>query len=191
MQVLAVICNMYRAKRFFQTEGNALESSFPMQGILAGCPFAAFLVQVYSYGPVSKLQQDLGRSDLFLVIGDWMILNQDSDPRTLVTRTVESSAQVFQLIQDALQCAVAYDKSAVVASSDSIRHDLARSMGKHMKSEEISAANPGVDTTGCQLRCRRGATRFLKERIKKLNRRKRRLAAIRKGGANMQRVYLT
>eukprot|EP00959_Pyramimonas_sp_CCMP1952_P165870 3466832-Pyramimonas_sp.AAC.1 len=74
-------------------EGCALEPSFPLQGILAGCPFATFLVQVYSYGPVSKLQQDLGSSDLFLFIDDWVILNQDSDPGIFVTRTVESSAQ--------------------------------------------------------------------------------------------------
>eukprot|EP00959_Pyramimonas_sp_CCMP1952_P203273 4250709-Pyramimonas_sp.AAC.1 len=63
-------------------------------------------------------------------------------------------------------------------------------MGKDMRSKEIPAANLGVDTAGGQLRCRRGAARFSKERIKKLNRRRRRLAAIRKGGANMQRVYL-
>eukprot|EP00959_Pyramimonas_sp_CCMP1952_P315473 6602864-Pyramimonas_sp.AAC.1 len=115
-------------------EGCALESSFPMQGSTAGCPFATFLVQVYSCGPVLKLQQVLGTSDLFLFIDDWVILNQDSDPRSLATRTVESSAQVTPLIQDDLQCALVYGKAAAVASSDSIRHDLARSMGKYMKS---------------------------------------------------------
>eukprot|EP00959_Pyramimonas_sp_CCMP1952_P399358 8367600-Pyramimonas_sp.AAC.1 len=59
-----------------------------------------------------------------------------------------------------------------------------------MKSKGISAANLCVDTAGGQLRCRRGATRFLMERIKNLSRRKRRLSAMGKGGANMQRVYL-
>eukprot|EP00959_Pyramimonas_sp_CCMP1952_P078370 1638186-Pyramimonas_sp.AAC.1 len=92
MQVLAVICNMYCARMFFQLEGYALESLPPLQGILAGCPFATFLVQVYPHGPVSRLQQDLGRTDLFLFIDEWVILNQESDPKNLVTRTVESSA---------------------------------------------------------------------------------------------------
>eukprot|EP00959_Pyramimonas_sp_CCMP1952_P286230 5985472-Pyramimonas_sp.AAC.1 len=61
-------------------EGYALESSFPMQGILAGCPFATSLVQVYSDGPVSKLQQDLGRSDMSLFIDDWVILIRTLEP---------------------------------------------------------------------------------------------------------------
>eukprot|EP00959_Pyramimonas_sp_CCMP1952_P121421 2539137-Pyramimonas_sp.AAC.1 len=139
---------MYCAKNFVQLEGYALESLFPLQGVLAGCPFATFLVQVNSHGPASRFQQDPGGTDLFLSIDEWAFLNQDSHPKNLVTRTVESPAQATQLTREDLQCDVAHDKSGVVASSGNIRHDLARSMGKHMGSTEVSAANLGVDTAG-------------------------------------------
>eukprot|EP00959_Pyramimonas_sp_CCMP1952_P435443 9117880-Pyramimonas_sp.AAC.1 len=68
-----------------------------------------------------------------------------------------------------MRCEAALSKFAVVATSDSLRKDMAKAM----------AQMQGMGH--CFVR---------KSRITKLQRRKRRLAAVRKGGTDMQRLYL-
>ena len=192
MMCLTVACNMYRSQRFFTMNGYALASLFPDRSILAGCPWATFLVQVYSYVPVKTFVENHRLSDLYIFIDDWMNMNMDADRRALVNRTVASSSEVIRLIEEDLGCQLASKKSAVVAKSDSLRCDLEKAMGKFAgTSNGRSAKNLGIDATAGQLRCRKGARLHLTARVKNLHARKRRLAAVKKGGGDMQRLYIS
>ena len=154
-------------------------------------PLRHLLVHVYTCQPVVLYISKLEYVDLSLFIDDWLLLIQAATKAAVINRMVKAAAALLHLIEVELGCTVATRMSAVIASCDDLRYGVAKAMGKYAGKAVRGASNLGVAAFAGQLRCKAGCRLTLQEKAANLKRRKRRLAAVRRGGADMEKLYVS
>jgi hypothetical protein len=126
-----------------------------------------------------------------MFIDDLLGESADKQPHRVVGRLAASAAALQVSIDDELGCQVAQHKSALIASSDKLLHDLKRAFGRFAGEAKLSAPNLGVDFFAGRRRAHRKSVTLLRAREGKFLHRCRRLGALRRGGYNMRELFIT
>eukprot|EP00959_Pyramimonas_sp_CCMP1952_P245497 5131100-Pyramimonas_sp.AAC.1 len=189
LSILAVVLNQHQAPRFVSYEGATVPAGHPGQGLAAGDPFDTYLVQVYTLEPLDAWQSKHRRLPLSLFIDDFQVGITDDDPEIVVGELTAGAEALAKVIENDLGCTVACRKSITLANSDGLRKKLAKALGSKAGQVAPSGKNLGVDFAVGNLRCRRLSRPVLKQRMQKLQSRKRRLAALRRAGTDMRKLF--
>eukprot|EP00972_Heterocapsa_arctica_P001212 175602-Heterocapsa_arctica.AAC.1 len=116
MQILRTAIVHYRAPRFVTMEGFVCPGQAPRRGIIAGCSAATTLVKVYTVMECDSVVQKHPEVGFDFFVDDWQgaavgghnwVKHQLADAATSLRLAIEGN----------LECKVAVDKAAVVASS--------------------------------------------------------------------------
>ena len=187
--ILCVALNQYQAQRFVAHERATVSTGHPTRGIAAGCSWATFLVQVYTCKPFADWQLEHPRLPLSLFIDDLHVGITDDDLEDVVRTIRMGAVSLIKVIEDELGCSVAQRKSITLANSVVLRRRLAKALGPIARRVAPSAKNLGVDLAVGNLRSRKSSRPALRERMRKLTSRKRRLAALRRAGTDMRKLF--
>ena len=190
--LLYLVLNQYQSRRAVSLNGYVGDAGYPARGIPAGCPWATYLVQIYSLHCVIGLQQRWIPHTISMYIDDLVLLLTGATLSELVNTAAQAAADALSCIDQELHCAVALHKATVVGSSESVRSAVVQALGKYAGPASTGGASHlGIDFFGGQLRRFKRNRRTLLKRIASFKKRMPRLRTLKKGGLNLQRLWNT
>ena len=170
----------YRAPRLITQDGRVGPPVMPKRGVIAGCGFATTWVKVYCLQPFKEFCARHPRVKLDAYIDD-LTLSASGDSDDEVALLLQAAAEdLYKVITELLECDLAKEKSAVVASSDSLAKLLSDKLGCLGTTPAAATASLGVDLAAGKQRRTHGKTSTRATRFRKGMSRKIRIATLRK-----------
>ena len=182
LRIITVVLNTYGGRRLLVLGGVAAWVGYPCSGVVAGCGFATYLVQVYSVpglDPFISARDDLQVS---LWIDDFTCQAEDADEDRLVAKIVRGAAELLYIIEVDLEATVSCPKAAVVASSATLCSRIKKALGKLAGEARPSAEALGIDLVAGKPRRSFRRASVTARRLQRMRLRVARVKRLRKAG---------